>query len=430
MTTQVLIAGKSVAPAQNGKIEVKYRGHNNFNYEFGHESVEVDVLKDQEGVAKWITKYFDKHLPNAIKDVLGGCYVYQVPKNDFSVKFYFEFQRRYKAKMNSFINEWLTSEPISEPISEPSVEPQLELTEEPTLEKKIVKIERPKAVGLEGQLQDIVFNVLESDFTRQTIENKMIQLGIEPNITEHVIVKPSGEKKNVGIQHENFDKLLKVVQARLNPMLVGQAGSGKTTGAINVAKALGLPFYSKSVSAQTGVHEFFGYQDANGNYVRTLFREAYEFGGVFLLDEIDAGNPNVLASINQALANGVCAFADGMVDKHEDFIVVACANTWGNGANADYVGRNPMDGATKDRFFQILWNYDENMEYQLASNKEWCKKVQAIRKKVEEKKIRKIVSPRLTFEGAKLLEVGMSEADVLQMKVYNGLSEEEIRLIS
>jgi cobaltochelatase CobS len=51
-----------------------------------------------------------------------------------------------------------------------------------------------------------------------------------------------------------------------------------------------------------------GYMDAHGKLVRTLLREAYEHGGVFLLDEIDAGNPGVLTVLNALLANGQVGF--------------------------------------------------------------------------------------------------------------------------
>src|SRR5690606_14105424 len=183
------------------------------------------------------------------------------------------------------------------------------------------------------------------------------------------------------------------------------------------ATALGLPFYSKSVSAQTGVHVFFGYQDANGNFVRTLFGEAYEKGGVFLVDEIAAGNPNVLAALHQATANGSCAFPDRMVDKHKDFIAVMAGNTYGTGATAEYVGRNKIDAATLDRFVFIEVPYDENLEMALASNKAWCRKVQQFRAQATKKKVKCIISPRAAFNGEKLLEAGMDEDFVLRSVV-------------
>jgi len=356
-------------------------------------------------------------------------------EDSFSERVFDEKFREMQRRIKPFVKEMIekSENPKQEPKQELETPTPTEMPKEtpkPKQEAKIVKIERPKAVGLEGQLQDIVFNVLESDFTTQTLQNKMIELGLEPNRTEIVVKKLDGTKKNVGTQHKDFETILQCVSAKVNIALVGPAGSGKTTTVSQVAKALDLPFYSKSVSAQTGVHEFFGYQDANGNYVRTLFREAYENGGVFLLDEFDAGNPNVLASMNQATANGSCAFADGMVKKHDDFVVVMAGNTYGHGATQEYVGRNKIDSATLDRFAFINFDYDENMEFSLATNKDWCKEVQELRKKVADKKIKTIISPRATFEGEKMLMVGMPKEKVMELIIFKGMNEAERKLLS
>lgn len=347
-------------------------------------------------------------------------------ETDFNNAFY-NLQKRLKEAVRK---EYAPIEEVVEVEVEeqPKVEEKKEVVE---TKKQVVevKIERPNAVGLEGQIHELVYNCLESDYTVQTIQNKMIQLGIEPNRTEIIVKRADAEPKNVGAQHKDFNTILQTIAAGVNTAIVGPAGSGKTTCVHSVANALSLPFYSKSVSAQTGVHEFFGYQDANGNYVRTLFREAYEYGGVFLLDEFDAGNPNVLASMNQATANGSCAFADKMIDKHADFIVVMAGNTYGHGATSEYVGRNAIDKATLDRFAFIFFDYDEDFEYDLATNKSWCKEVQKIRKRVFEKKVKTIVSPRATFDGAKLLSSGMDMELVKKLLIYKGLTNDEINLL-
>lgn len=308
-----------------------------------------------------------------------------------------------------------------EPIPEPKEEPK---KQDEQMKGKIT---------LEDQILDLVKEGVTSkrtnDLIAKTVKDKLDEWGIRPH-TKEIVIKQSGKKpKKVSSQHKDFETLLLSIKAKVNVAMVGPAGSGKTTAVKKVADVLELPFYSKSVSAQTGQHEFFGYQDATGNYVRTLFRDAYENGGVFLLDEFDAGNPNVLAALNQATANGNCAFADTMIEKHEDFVIVMAGNTFGHGATTEYVGRNKIDAATLDRFAFIHWPYDEDFEMQLATNKDWCNKVQSIRKKVRDKKIKTIVSPRATLDGEKLLEAGLSEDQVLQLMIYKGLSEEEITMI-
>ena len=247
------------------------------------------------------------------------------------------------------------------------------------------------------------------------------------NVTVKVADLP---KVECGRVHKSFEKLLAVASNRLHAFLVGEAGSFKTSSAEKVAKTLGLEYSSISVCMQTTASSLLGYMDATGNYVSTEFRKRYETGGVFILDEIDNGNANVLSVLNSALANGSCAFADGMVAKHKDFILIATANTFGNGANAQYVGRNQLDSATLDRFVTIEWNYDEALEMAIASNKDWCAVVQKYRYAVSKLGLRLVVSPRATFQGEKLLASGLKEKDVIKMVITRGASADQIKKIN
>jgi cobaltochelatase CobS len=239
-----------------------------------------------------------------------------------------------------------------------------------------------------------------------------------------VPTKPKPTKTYKG-QHYKFHDLLSVINCRLNALLVGPAGSGKTSGGYNVATHLKLPFYSISVGLQTTKSEFFGYMNADGKYVSTLFRKAFEKGGIFLLDEMDAGNANVITAINQALANNYCAFPDGMVSKHKDFVVIASANTYGTGANRDYVGRNQLDAATLDRFVIIEWGYDEELEDSLVKNKEWLKFIRKCRHNANVNSIRTVISPRASMSGEKLLAEGLDFNTVVEMVLTKGLNETE-----
>lgn len=244
------------------------------------------------------------------------------------------------------------------------------------------------------------------------------------------IVTPKARKKLTSVQHGQFENLLKVVGTGQAVLLVGPAGTGKTHGAAEVATAFDLKFYSIAVGAQTSKSDLVGYMDANHNYVRTQFREAYENGGLFLLDEADAGNSNVLILLNAALSNGYMAFPDGMVARHEDFRMVATANTYGHGASRQYVGRNQLDAATLDRFVTIAWDIDPRIEAALAGTtaegKKWYKVVKAVRKRaIEDLKLRVVISPRATQRGALLLGAGMSFNDVLPIALTGNITDAE-----
>ncbi len=242
----------------------------------------------------------------------------------------------------------------------------------------------------------------------------------ESPVTRVEVQTARGATVDVGVQHKAFPTLLAAVQ--VGPvMLVGPAGSGKTHAASAVADALELPFYCQSVCAQTSVYRLEGYQDANGQYVRSPLRDAYENGGVYLLDEVDNGNANALAVLNAALSNGHYSFPDRQVPRHSDFHCIAGANTYGHGADRQYVGRNALDGAFLDRFAVLTWDYDATLERTLAGDDAWTETVQALRARAEELRLQVIISPRASIQGAKLLEAGMPRDTVLDLTVRKGL---------
>lgn len=247
------------------------------------------------------------------------------------------------------------------------------------------------------------------------------------------VVEIKTDKKTVkltGVQHEQFESLLTIVQAAQPVLMVGPAGTGKTHGAQLVSEALALPFHSISVGSQTSKSDLQGYLTATGVYIRTQFREAYENGGVFLLDEADAGNSNVLILLNAALSNGYMAFPDGMIKAHEDFRMIATANTFGHGANRQYVGRNQLDAATLDRFVTLTWDIDEKVEQAMAGStangQKWLTVVRAVRKRaVEDLELRVVVSPRATLRGVTLLNAGMPFDAVLESALIGNMPSSE-----
>lgn len=231
-----------------------------------------------------------------------------------------------------------------------------------------------------------------------------------------------------GLRHIQLEELIRIAALRLPVLMVGMAGTGKTHAAEQVAEALGLNHYTMSVGAQTSKSDIVGFIHANGGYVPTLFRKAYEEGGVFLMDEIDAGNANVLIQVNAALSNGMGAFPDQMVKRHPDFIFLASANTYGTGMNRQYVGRNQLDAATLDRFTIVDWDVDANLESSLAIGKNgqiWYETVKVVRDFVAKHNIRALVTPRATQKGSLLLENGSGVEEVIPGVLLGSIPEDK-----
>jgi len=243
-----------------------------------------------------------------------------------------------------------------------------------------------------------------------------------------VIINLDKKKKiDLGLQHFQFPDLVKMSSTGLNIFLVGPAGSGKTTAAINVAKALGVEFHFTGAIASE--FKLTGFINASGGIVSTEFRKAYENGGLFLFDEIDASYPQAVLAFNAALSNNYMDFPDKRITRHEKFYCIAAANTYGQGADRQYVGRNQLDAASLDRFVFIDWKYDEKLETELTKNEEWSTYVQQARKVVEDLKIRYVVSPRASMHGAILLAIGMEREVVEQTCLWKGMDEATIEKI-
>jgi cobaltochelatase CobS len=234
-----------------------------------------------------------------------------------------------------------------------------------------------------------------------------------------------------GNVHVMLATVTRVLGTGLHVMMVGPAGTGKSTIAAQAAEALGLEHYSISLSPQTPASALMGYMTATGDYVRSLFREAYENGGVFHFDEVDNSHPSTLAIVNAALANGHMAFPDGMVKRHTDFRCVASANTYGRGPDRAYVGRQAIDAATLDRFTVVTVEVDEALEEALCMStgigtqqvKRVLAYVRYLRNKAADYKLPLTFSPRASHGMCLLLGADFTVSEVIEMRARRGISD-------
>lgn len=239
----------------------------------------------------------------------------------------------------------------------------------------------------------------------------------------------AGEVRELGVSHRQLPQLLKACSARdhrgnrLNIWLSGPPGSGKTNAAEQVAEALGLEFYFNG--AIDNEYKLLGFVDAQGRVISRPFRQAYEHGGVYLFDEIDASLPAALLAFNSATANGWCDFPDGKVRRHADCVIIAAGNTYGGGGTAHFTGRMKQDGAFLDRFGFISWAIDEALESELCPDREWCAYVQAVRARVLKQGLQQLVTPRASFLGAGFLAAGLDRETVIGMTLRKGMSNEQ-----
>lgn len=256
----------------------------------------------------------------------------------------------------------------------------------------------------------------------------------EVRITRVAVVLPDGERQLPKLHHFQLPKLVAVLSTGAHAFLVGPAGTGKSVAGEQAAEVLNRGFEAISFGPTTPTSKLFGFIDANGRFNDTPLHRAFVGGKVFLGDEMDNGHPGLLAEQNQFLANRYCAFANGMAERHADFVYVATGNTYGKGGDRLFVGRNQLDAATLDRFVFIEWMVDENIEEQAAlahsttesapACREWIQTVRRVRAQVADQKLQMVVSPRSSIDGCKLITTGCFTRDeVIASVLFKGAGD-------
>ena len=167
-------------------------------------------------------------------------------------------------------------------------------------------------------------------------------------------------------RHSSYDTILVLVQNNIPVLLVGEAGSGKTTLATQISEEMELMFHSISMTRQTTLSHILGFISVNGTYIPSTLRKCFDEdgeGGLMLFDEIDAGDPNVLLCLN-TIENGYISFPDKLVKCHPKFRIIATANP--PDQHSIYTGRNKLDAATLDRYDIIDVERDDLLEKTLV----------------------------------------------------------------
>lgn len=317
-----------------------------------------------------------------------------------------------------------------------------EIDRTPAKEEKkeeVVEQMKPSVDGSLDFLSKVVAGILaqtKTDEIKEAVVNSSMEMVKEfidkeyGPIQRKVVLDLGGAKVQMeGVVHEKFDTVLKFVQANEPVFLTGAAGTGKNFLCQQVAKALGLDFYFSN--AVTQEYKITGFTDAMGTFHESQFFKAFKYGGLFMLDEMDASIPEVLIILNAAIANRYFDFPApiGYVAAHPNFRVIAAGNTFGNGADYDYVGRNQLDAASLDRFAMVRVDYDARIEEAMAcGNTELLNFCRQFRKAVNTAGIRTVVSYRAISRMAKL-DASMKPAELIDTCLVKSLEVDDLNSI-
>ena len=240
--------------------------------------------------------------------------------------------------------------------------------------------------------------------------------------------------KRVEMAHKNFADAVALVGMGKNVALIGEAGSGKSFGAIQMAQALDLDYAVESCHGKMQSFDLVGaISPTTGDYISTKLRDAYENGKVLILDEFDRSNTETTIALNGILAGDCYGFPDGMVERHAQFRVIACQNTFGTGASKTYASAKAQDGSTLTRFTRIEWDIDSKLETAICGDNIVTEAVQKIRANAKANGYDQIlITPRQCIDANQMVDnLGWSLKKAVQFTCLNGLPKDvQKRLLS
>lgn len=218
----------------------------------------------------------------------------------------------------------------------------------------------------------------------------------------------------------------------------GPAGNGKSLGVRTALEAMGFNVYHLDCTDSTTAEMLVGGlmpQSNGGGGIDMVFRDGVitrafaDAKGAIQLDEFDALDPRVAMVLQSALhraAPGKTRFVscpdheEGGMEAKGLCPIVVTMNTWGSGATRDYVGRNALDAASMDRFDTVIDTTYAKEELILSGTgldkgtaRELVKKVQKVRKDIENKNLRIVLSTRRLLdvsESIRILGLSLEEA--------------------
>lgn len=296
-----------------------------------------------------------------------------------------------------------------------------------------------------------------ADDVRKLIADEIDKAKLSPVVKKVTVKVDKGKPIKVGLdKHPQLAAALRLVKAGMNNLwLCGPAGGGKTTLGKQLAEELDRPFGTINCTAgMSEVHLLGRMNPLSGEYWPAAFVKLYEGGGVFLADEFDAADPNVVLALNTATSNGQCPLPNRhenpLAERHPENILIVATNTWGNGADAQYSGRDVIDAAVRDRYAlaKLFVGYSHQLEVELfgaferqASGKGWDEWVapaklaelewpgvfEQIRANIGAHNLRRTLSTRAKAQAHQLAQAGYDTRELVSMLFQDWTEQERLR---
>ena len=228
--------------------------------------------------------------------------------------------------------------------------------------------------------------------------------------------------------HKDFEKLKTYANATIGgykiPVnMTGEAGVSKTFSCMQLAEELGVPFFYISGSRQLSKSDVLGFKSPDGRYIDSQLGEAYTQPCVFVLEEADAVDTNVMMNVNTALSSGKGFFGGRMLDRHPDFIFISTSNTY-NGGDSKYNARQKHDASTMSRFTKLPWNLDEKLEQGIIGHTQLAEYIGKVRVELNKRDYDLFMRDALNFKG--LLDAGIEFKEAAESTIFREVSSEKV----
>lgn len=299
-------------------------------------------------------------------------------------------------------------------------------------------------VNLAAFARGFLETFLDSDELRQILD-RLVREAVDSVVPRKYQIVTMDEVVSVTGARDELPSLVQTLKARIGSgvMVVGPAGSGKTTLGRQCADVMDLSWIPVSCNPELTGSALLGRNQPNSNggahFARGPFLRMYEDGGIIQLEEFDTADPSILLLLNTALDSDVLPVPNRSdnptAKRHKDFYCILTANTFGDGASREYVGRMQQDAAFLDRFVGSTFyiDYDDKLEESIAatyrrSGSDVLMFVRKLRNAVRETKTRRIVSTRMLKNGCMLAEAGFQPREVVDRLLINWNEAERTKL--
>lgn len=262
------------------------------------------------------------------------------------------------------------------------------------------------------------------------VAEKMATIPVaEKNVTVKI-----GDSKPVKIKGDTAPEFKTVLAYVCNGnavMMTGNAGTGKGTIARQIAEAMKAGFYE--VNAVKNSYDLTGFVDANSYYIETPFYNACKDASedkktVFLFDEMDCSEPEVLKVFNEAISSFEFTFPNNETLKFPNLTILCACNTYGTGANSQYCGEQ-LDASTLDRFAMVEVGYDRNIELKLSNNDvELVDFIEQLRNQCNESGLQFVISYR-SIKRISSMKGVLPLKEVMQQCLFKSMGKDDKMMI-